>query len=153
MNIKEITELTKDFCFNYRSPSTYSHDMFQSDFLRKIGCRVVEEYEIIFDNVRANGDIFEQRGFLDLLVFYEQMKIAMEFDNGNLLKLKSTSKLLQSETDMIIGIIRGNQRYNVWYRNMRRIKYVMKRLRIHRRPILLIINSHKSASWIDGLDY
>ena len=109
---------------------------------------MIEEYELIFDCVKANGEIVERRGFIDFFVFFKQKTIAIEFDNGNRLKLKSISKLLQSEADVRIGIVRGNQRYNVWWSNKRRIAHIMKRLQIIRKPILLIINSQKSSSWI-----
>jgi len=116
--------------------------------LQKKGCRVDIEYKIIFDCVKANGAIVERRGLIDLFVFFKQKKIAIEFDNGNRLKLKSISKLLQSDADIRIGIVRGNQRYNVWWSNKRRIANIMRRLEILRKPILLIINSQKSTSWI-----
>jgi len=151
---ERIIELVREFCFDYRPAYTYSHEEFQgdlTDFLRENGCQVINEYELVFDNVKENGDIVQRRDFIDFLVFLNQKKIAIEFDNGNNLKLKSISKLLQSEADVIIGIVRGNQRYNVWYSNKRRMIRVMKSLQILRRPILLIINSQKSASWIDAL--
>jgi len=151
LNVEEIIETIKEFCYNYRQAYDPTHQKFQDDlssFLRKNGCRLINEYELIFDNVKENGEIVERRGLIDLFVFVNQKKVAIEFDNGNNLKLKSISKLLQSEADVIIGIVRGNQRYNVWYSNKRRITHVMKRLQILRKPILLIINHQKSASWI-----
>jgi len=109
---------------------------------------VIDEYEITYRNVKANSDIVEQRGFIDFFVKYKLIRIAIEFDNGNLLRLKSISKLLQSDSNYLIGIVRGNQGYNVKYQNIRRITYVMKRLQLQNRSILLIINSDKTASWI-----
>ena len=64
------------------------------------------------------------------------------------LLMKNISKLLQSSSKYKIGIVRGNQRYNVWHQNMRRITYVMKYLQLQGSPILLIINSDKTAGWI-----
>lgn len=125
--------------------------MFQlslSQFLKKNGCDVYLEDEIFFECVKANGDIVFRRGFIDIFAVLGQEKVAIEFDNGNNLKLKSISKLLQSDANIRIGVVRGNQRVNVWSSNKRRISYVMKRLEILRKPICLIINSHKSTSWI-----
>jgi len=153
LNIEDIIEAIKEFCYNYGASHTHSHELFQSDltnFLQKNGCKVIVEYELIFDNVKANGEIVERRGYIDFFVFFKQKKIAIEFDKGNNLKLKSISKLLQAEADIRIGIVRGNQRYNVWFSNKRRITYIMKRLQILRKPILLIINSQKSASLINA---
>jgi len=151
LNIEEIIEAVKWFCYNYSPIYEPTHQRFQDDlsnFLRKKGCRVIKEYGLFFDNVKGNGEIVESGGYIDLFVFVNQQKIAIEFDGGNNLKLKSISKLLQSEADILVGIVRGNQRYNVWYSNKRRITDVMKRLQILRKPILLIINYQKSASWI-----
>ncbi len=151
MNIEEIIEAIKWFCYNYSPIYKPTHQRFQDDLcnsLRKKGCKVIKEYGLFFDNVKENGEIVERGGYVDLFVFVNQQKIAVEFDGGNNLKLKSISKLLQSEADILIGIVRGNQRYNVWYSNKRRITDVMKRLQILRKPILLIINYQKSASWI-----
>lgn len=106
------------------------------------------EDEIIFDYVKANDDIIRKRGFIDLFAISDEDKVAIEFDNGNNLKLKSISKLLQSDANIRIGVVRGNQRYNVWWSNKRRIAHIMRRLRILNKPIFLIINSQKSASWI-----
>ncbi|PVX23974.1 MAG: hypothetical protein CW691_09280 [Candidatus Bathyarchaeum sp.] len=85
---------------------------------------------------------------IDIVAVLGQEKVAIEFDNGNNLKLKSISKLLQSDADIRIGVVRGNKRANVWPSNKRRISYVMRRLEILKKPIYLIINSNKSASWI-----
>jgi len=109
---------------------------------------VIDGYEITYRNVKANGDIVEQRGFIDFFVKHRLIRIAIEFDNGNLLRLKSISKLLQSDSNYVIGIVRGNQRYNVLEQNKKRITYVMKNLKLQNRSILLIINSDKTASWI-----
>ena len=65
------------------------------------------EDEILFDCVKANGDIVRQRGFIDILASLEEEKVAIEFDNGNNLKLKSISKLLQSDANIRIGVVRG----------------------------------------------
>lgn len=148
---KKLKELIKEFCYKYNPPSYRKHGNFKSDFiifLNRNDCRIIDEYEILYRNVKANGDIVKQRGFIDFFVFYNQTRFAIEFDNGNLLKLKSISKLLQSSSKYKIGIVRGNQRYNVWNQNMRRITYVMKRLQLQTSPILLIINSDKTAGWI-----
>ena len=92
--------------------------------------------------------LLNKEALLIFFVFYNQTRFAIEFDNGNLLKLKSIAKLLQSSSKYKIGIVRGNQRYNVWNQNLRRITYVMKRLQLQASPILLIINSDKTAGWI-----
>jgi len=152
LSVEEIIEAIKWFCFNYSPRHEPTHQEFQdglSEFLRKRDCKVIEEYGLFFDSVKISGEIVERRGgYIDLFVFFNQQKIAIEFDSGNNLRLKSISKLLQSEADILIGIVRGNQRYNVWYSNKRRITDVMKRLQILRKPILLIIIYQKSASWI-----
>ena len=88
------------------------------------------------------------RGLIDLYVFFEEKEIAIEFDKGNRLRLKSICKLLQSDADTRIGVVRGNQRYNVWWSNKKRIAWIMRKLGILKKPILLIINSQKSDSWI-----
>ena len=149
--IQGIIEKIRDFCFNFGEFYPNSHDWFQSSlsqFLQNIGCNVYLEDEIFFDCVKANGDIVVRRGLIDVFAVLEQDKVAIEFDNGNNIKLKSVSKLLQSDANIRIGVVRGNQRVNVWSSNKRRISYVMRRLEILRKPIYLIIISHKSASWI-----
>ncbi len=154
MDIKDLIEKIKEFCYKYNPPSKRHHGNFKTDFIKfliKNDCRVINEYEINYRNVKANGDIVEQRGFIDFFVIHKQIRIAIEFDNGNLLRLKSISKLLQSNSNYIIGIVRGNQRYNVLKQNMKRITYVKKRLKLLNRPILLIINSDKTARWIKKL--
>jgi len=150
MDIKDLLEKIKEFCYNYNPPSKRHHGNFKSDFINYLtrnDCRVIDEYEITYRNVKSNGDIVEQRGFIDFFIFHKQIRIAIEFDNGNLLRLKSISKLLQSDSNYIIGIVRGNQRYNVKHQNIRRINYVMKRLQLLNRSILLIINSEKTATF------
>jgi len=151
LNSEEIMEGIKEFCYNFDERSGNTHEFFQTSLmqlLRSKGCLVNIEHEIFFDCVKLNGDIIRRRGFIDLLVFFKGKKIAIEFDKGNKLKLKSISKLLQVDADTRIGIVRGNQRFNVWWTNKNRIAYIMRRLRILKKPILLIINSQKSASWI-----
>ena len=154
MDIKDLIEKIKEFCYKYNPPSKRHHGNFKTDFIKfliKNDCRVINEYEINYRNVKANGDIVEQRGFIDFFVKHKQTRIAIMFDNGNLLRLKSISKLLQSNSNYIIGIVRGNQRYNVLKQNIKRITYVKKRLKLLNRPILLIINSDKTARWIKKL--
>ena len=151
LEIKDLIEKIKEFCYKYNPPSKRHHGNFKSDFIKFLtrnDCRVIDEYKITYRNVKANGDIVEQRGFIDFFVKYKLIRIAIEFDNGNLLRLKSISKLLQSDSNYLIGIVRGKQGYNVRYQNIRRITYVMKRLQLQNRSILLIINSDKTASWI-----
>jgi hypothetical protein len=148
---EEIIEGIKEFCYNFDESYPNTHEFFQislMQLLRSKGCLVNIKHEIFFDCVKVNGDIVRRRGFTDLLVFFKGKKIAIEFDKGNKLKLKSISKLLQIDADTRIGIVRGNQKFNVWWTNKNRIAYIMRRLRILKKPILLIINSQKSASWI-----
>ena len=151
MNSEEIIEAIKEFCYNFEEGYPNTHEFFQTSLMQLLqgkDCKVNMEHEILFDCVKANGDIIRRRGFIDLFVFFKGKKIAIEYDKGNRLKLKSISKLLQSGADTRIGIVRGNQRYNVWRSNKKRTAYIMKRLQILRKPILLIINYQKSASWI-----
>ena len=154
LDIKDLIEKIKEFCYKYNPPSKRHHGNFKSDFIKFLirnDCRVINEYEITYRNVKANGDIVEQRGFIDFFAKHKLIRIAIMFDNGTLLRLKSISKLLQSNSNYIIGIVRGNQRYNVLKQNMKRITYVKKRLKLLNRPILLIINSDKTARWIKKL--
>lgn len=149
--IQEIIETIREFCYRFGETYPNSHEYFQASLMQLLqnkGCKVSIEHEIFFDCVKTNGEIVRRRGLIDLCVFFEEKKIAIEFDKGNRLKLKSICKLLQSDADTRIGIVRGNQRYNVWWSNKRRIAYIMRRLRILKKPILLIINSQKSDSWI-----
>jgi hypothetical protein len=151
LNSEEIIEVIKEFCYNFEESYPNTHEFFQTSLMQLLqskGCRVNMEHEIFFDCVKINGDIVRRRGFMDLLAFFKGKKIAVEFDKGNKLKLKSISKLLQVDADTRIGIVRGNQKYNVWWTNKNRVAYIMRRLRILQKPILLIINSQKSASWI-----
>jgi hypothetical protein len=145
-----MIKLIEDFCFNYTEPFSINHERFKADFtnfLQKESCSVIEEYELIFNNVKANGEIVRQRGFIDFLVYFDNKKIAIEFDNGNRLKLKSIAKLLQSGADLMIGIVRGNPTYNVQFSNRKRMKWVMKKLQNFRR-ILLIVIAPNSYCWI-----
>jgi len=151
LSVEEVLKRIEEFCYDDNTNNKYSHDSFQSNLsnsLQRFGCHVIEEYEVIFDCVKENGEIVERRGLIDFFVIFKQKKIAIEFDNGNRLKLKSISKLLQSKADVRIGIVRGNKRYNVWWSNKRRIAQVMRRLQIINKPILLIIIFQKSSSWI-----
>jgi len=149
--IQEIIEIIREFCYKFGETYPNSHEYFQTSLMQLLqnkGCNVSIEHEIFFDCVKANGEIVRRRGLIDLYVFFGEKRIAIEFDKGNRLKLKSICKLLQSDADIRIGVVRGNQRYNVWWSNKRRIAYIMKKLRILKKRILLIINSHKSDSWI-----
>ena len=151
MNSEEIIEAIKEFCYDFEESYPNTHEFFQTSLMQLLqskGCLVNIEHEILFDCVKVNGEVVRRRGFMDLLAFFKGKKIAIEFDKGNKLKFKSISKLLQVDTDTRIGIVKGNQKYNVWWANKKRIAYIMRRLRILKKPILLIINSQKSASWI-----
>ena len=96
--IQEIIEKITDFCYSFGEKYPNSHEFFQSslyDLLQKEGCKIGIEYEIIFDCVKANGDIVRRRGFIDIFATIEEKKIAIEFDNGNNLKFK---KYFQAST-------------------------------------------------------
>ncbi len=150
MSIRYLISLIEEFCYGYEEPFGINHERFKADFisfLQKEGCDVIEEYELFFDNVSANGKIARKRGFIDFWVTFENKRIAVEFDNGNKLKLKSICKLLQSGADLMIGIVRGNQYYNVKVSNIKRVKWIMNKLQISRK-ILLISLSPKSYFWI-----
>ena len=150
MSIRILIRTIEELCFNLKDYETINHGKFKADFinyLQKKGCSVIEEYGLRFNNVTRNGEIVERGGAIDFMVAFDDNKIAIEFDNGNRLKLKSIAKLLQSGADVLIGIVRGNQSYSVLSTNRSRIIYVVKKLQISR-SILLIIISQKSYNWI-----
>ena len=64
LNSEEIIEAIKEFCYNYSKQYTYSHEQFQTDFanfLQENRCSVIKEHELIFDYVKANGEIVKKR--------------------------------------------------------------------------------------------
>ena len=148
---QDIVEQTKSFCFSCEM-ETSSHEGFLlglSGLLVQNGWKVSREYPLSFRNVRKNGEIEKRGGGIDLHASLQGKKIAVEFDMGQSLRFRNVAKLLQSKADMAIGIVGGSKgcTCSSLDSNKERIQYVMDKLGILDKSILLlIVNERKSAS-------
>jgi hypothetical protein len=73
---------------------------------------VRREYALKYQSIhRKTGELSWKTGLIDLVVFIEAKKlIAVEFDSGKKLKYKSLEKLLYSNSEVLIGIVRGSHK-------------------------------------------
>lgn len=151
----DIVEEIKKSCFNQDIQSRKNLHALLIDNLislfRRNNYRVEIESSILRNHLRLrNGVVQGGKGYVDLLAIGQNQKIAIEFDSGATLRYNSIEKLLQSDADILIGIVRGYS-YPQWELlddNRMKIHKVMKYSGIYDRKLLLIIISEKTSEEI-----
>jgi len=109
----EIVEEIKKICFaqdiGRRSilHDSLIDDLF--DLLRNYNYYVIAECPIVYTHLSRKGITSRRQGYMDLLAIGYNHRISIEFDSGITLKYKSIEKLLQSDVDIRIGIVRGKR--------------------------------------------
>jgi hypothetical protein len=145
MSGQSIVEEIKKLCFSRgASIGMDQHPEFIMNLeylLRTHNYRVENEYHLPYSHrTLKTGRVQREHGIVDLLAYGWNHKIAIEYDSKISLKYKSIEKLLQSDADILIGIV-GNGTLN---HNKERILEVMNGSRITDRKVLLITMSDKA---------
>jgi len=117
----------------------------------KEGYRVYLEYPINFVTVRRRDlECYKRHGYIDLIAQKNKSRIAIEFDSEIHLKFKSIEKLLQSNADTCLGIVRGSlNEPGLICSNTKRILEVRNEFRVDKKIFWLIIISEQSVYKID----
>ena len=126
--IDNLIKYLKDVCFNFDINQNrkelhkgliqeISKRLFNKDF------EITLEYPLIFNSliIRDQRKMIKQ-GYIDLFAKNKSNTIAIEFDSGQHLKYKSIEKLLQCNSNKVIGIVRGKEGIDCERDNINRIK-------------------------------
>ena len=117
-----------------------------ANFFRSEGYSVISEKPIPHKHIdRKQGGIEVQKnGFIDLFAEKDGFSVAIEFDDGTHIRKNSIEKLLQSDANMCIGIVKGRMNDALLSSNITRVEKQAKALNIVR-GIWLIIVTEKIA--------
>lgn len=150
----KIIDGIKEICFNFdcNNERRFIHRNTLNEiknFLENCNFITQLEYPIIFDYKTTKGDtIFMKNGFIDLVAESNQIKIAIELDSGNHLKYKSIEKLLKTNFDILIGIVKGNSGSpELIQENIDRIK---SKMNLNSKQIILIVMIDNSITYVNN---
>ena len=118
--------------------------------LRMYNYKVQRESPLFHDHLTlSTGNVQGKQDYVDLLGIGWNCTIAIEFDSCKSLRYNSIEKLLQSDADVLIGIVKdGTLNYN-----KERILEVMNESGITDRKVLLIVMSEKSSEEVRWQGY
>lgn len=152
--VKELVQI----CYNYQFSDTRhgQHDSLLnmlSNFYRDRGFVITREYPIRFDSYFLRENKIEtSNGLIDLVLDSDSQKIAIEFDSGVTLKYKSIAKLIQSNADVRVGIVKGRKSYSV-YETKYKMKDVVRRVSYLPKDFWLISINQRVAEKINLNDF
>jgi hypothetical protein len=154
MGSQSIVDEVKKLCFSRgASIGGDPHREFITNLehlLRTRNYRVEKEYRLLYNHrTLKTGKVQRVHGDVDLFAEGWNHKIAIEYDGLISLRYKTIEKLLQSNADILIGIV-GNGTLND---NKERILKVMDDLRIKNRKLLLIAVSEKASEEVCWQDH
>lgn len=147
MSDQLIIEAIKSLCFNQDARiSGDFHSWFVrnlAQLLRTQNYRVERESPLFHDHLTLRTrKVRGKQGYVDLFATgCNGQTIAIEFDSGISLRYNSIEKLLQSDADILIGIVSGGTLSH----NRERILEVMSKSGITDRKVLLIVMSSKTS--------
>ena len=151
--MKDLLEGIKIICFNCDCTSDRKmiHKETLSDiksYLEEKGFNVFLEYSVYFSYTKRKNNIRRKRhGFLDLVARNDKIKIGIELDTGTHTKYKSVEKLIQSDFDVLIAIVRGKSEYdNLVQENEKIIKSISNP---NSKEIVLILMDNELSSTVD----
>ena len=118
------------------------------DYLDKCGFKTILEYPIDFNYLKRKEHKIQRRhGYIDLIGINNQIKIAIELDSGTHVKFKSIEKLVETNFDILIAIVKGKSEYNkLVEENINKIKSINN---TSSKKILLILMENKISTYVN----
>ena len=149
----DIVKSIEDICFNQNI--NISRKELHTELLNKISVflknknyLIIPEHHVEYEaTIRKTNTIKIKNGRIDILGINPPQFIAIEFDTGLNLKYKSIEKLIQSEANILIGIVKGESNYAT-YSNLERLASTINEEINYERPntrfYLIILATKKS---------
>jgi DNA helicase-4 len=108
----DILEDLKRACFSEAHLERESHANFLRkvvEALRRANYQVVTNIPLRYTGITHTSQVQTRTGYLEISAMKNNIKIAMEFDNGLVVKHRSIGKLLQSDAQICAAIVRGQK--------------------------------------------
>ncbi|HOE93330.1 MAG TPA: hypothetical protein PLK11_04150 [Methanofastidiosum sp.] len=145
----EVIKSIERICFNQNLeiPRNELHSELLnkiSIFLKNKNYLVVPEYSLQYETIERKtktGKI--KNGKIDVLAINLPQIIAIEFDSGLNLKYKSIEKLIQSEANILIGIVKGDKECGS-FSNLDRLASTLGNEKIDKKFHLIMLAAKKT---------